>query len=76
MSATVVLTDYAWPDYSVERDLIERAGFKLIAGRASPVSARAIEDMVREHNPVGILTCWAEVNSRAVEVAPNLKVIA
>lgn len=76
MSETILLTDYAWPDDSVERTIIESAGFRLVSGPASPAPASAIEALVREHRPAGILTCWAPVSAAAIAAAPNLKIVA
>lgn len=76
MSDTVFLTDYAWPDDSVERAIIESAGLRLISGPASPAPASSIEALVREHRPAGILTCWAQVSAQAIEAAPDLKIVA
>ena len=76
MSDTVLLTDYAWPDDSVERAIVESSGFRLVSGPASPASAPSIEALVREHRPAGILTCWAQVSADAIAAAPNLKIVA
>lgn len=76
MSDTVFLTDYAWPDDSVERTIIESAGMRLVSGPASPASAATIEALVRQHRPAGILTCWAPVSAQAIEAAPDLKIVA
>lgn len=73
---TVLLTDYAWPDDSVERSVIEEAGHTLVTGPAEPASAEAIEELVAEHRPAGILTCWAPVSATAVETSPDLRVVA
>jgi D-3-phosphoglycerate dehydrogenase len=73
---TVLLTDYAWPDDSVERSVIEEAGHTLVTGPAEPASAEAIEELVAEHRPDGILTCWAPVSATAVESSPDLRIVA
>ncbi|MCD7442502.1 C-terminal binding protein [Streptomyces lincolnensis] len=73
---TVLLTDYAWPDDSVERSVIEAAGHTLVTGPAEPASAEAIEGLVAEHRPAGILTCWAPVSATAVGAAPELRIVA
>jgi D-3-phosphoglycerate dehydrogenase len=73
---TVLLTDFAWPDDSIERGIIESAGFKLVSGPANPASPEVIEALVREHQPEAILTCWAQVSAAAVEAAANLKIVA
>lgn len=76
MNKTVFLTDYAWPDDSVEREVIEGAGFRLITGPADPLQATEIEDLVREHRPHAIMTCWAQVSSEAIAAAPELRIVA
>ncbi|MEU0412880.1 C-terminal binding protein [Streptomyces griseorubiginosus] len=74
--ATVLLTDYAWPDDSVERSVIEAAGHTLVSGPAEPASAGTIEKLVAEHRPAGILTCWAPVSATAVDASPDLRIVA
>lgn len=73
---TVLLTDYAWPDDSVERSVIEGAGHTLVSGPAAPASAETVEELVAEHRPAGILTCWAPVSATAVGTSPDLRVVA
>ena len=76
MTHTVLLTDYAWPDDSVERGIIEAAGMRLVAGPADPLPAAAIETLARECQPSAILTCWAQVSAAAIESAKPLKIVA
>ncbi|MFD5157064.1 C-terminal binding protein [Streptomyces hawaiiensis] len=73
---TVLLTDHAWPDDSVERAVIEEAGHTLVTGPAEPASAETIEELVTEHRPAGILTCWAPVSAAAIEASPALGIVA
>jgi D-3-phosphoglycerate dehydrogenase len=74
--STVLITDYAWPDVEIERAVIEGAGFKLAAGPAAPASAAEIEALVEKHQPVGILTNWAQVSAHAIGLSPGLKIVA
>ena len=76
MSPIVLLTDYAWPDDSIEREIIEAAGMRLVAGPAAPSPAAAIEALVREHQPSAIMTCWAPVSAEAIASSPSLKIVA
>lgn len=76
MQRTVLLTDYAWPDNQIERNIIERAGFQLISGPATPAAPEAIEALVRLHQPAAILTCWAQVSAAAIASAPDLSIVA
>lgn len=71
--STVLITDYAWPDVDIERDLLESAGLRLVVGPAVPADATHIEALAREHQPVSILTCWARVSRAAIEASPVLR---
>jgi D-3-phosphoglycerate dehydrogenase / 2-oxoglutarate reductase len=73
--STVLITDYAWPDIEIERKVIEAAGFRLVAGPATPAPAAQIEALVERHKPAGILTNWAPVSAKAVGLSANLKII-
>ena len=73
MNDSVLITDYAWPDLSIERAIIEAAGLRLIAGPPEPASAGSIEEMVRQHQPASILTCWARVSADAVNANQSLR---
>jgi D-3-phosphoglycerate dehydrogenase len=73
---TVLLTDRAWPDDTVERDVIESAGMRLVAGPAAAAPASVIERLVSEHQPAAILTCWAPVSATAIEASAALRVVA
>ncbi|WP_262506044.1 hypothetical protein [Streptomyces sp. TRM68367] len=75
-SGTVLLTDHAWPDDSVERSVVESAGHALVTGPAEPASAEVVEELVAEHRPAGILTCWAPVSATAIGTSPDLRIVA
>ena len=73
--ATVVLTDYAWPDTDIERGVIEAAGHRLVAGPATPGSAEDIAALVAAHDPAAIMTCWAEVSAAAITARGDLRIV-
>lgn len=73
---TVLLTDYAWPDLTIEQESIEGAGFELVAGPAVAASAATIEALVRRHEPLGILSNWAPLTAAAVAASARLRIIA
>lgn len=75
-TSTVLLTDRAWPDDSVERAVIESAGFRLVSGPPEPAPAAAIDALVAQHQPAAILTCWAPVSATAIADATALRVVA
>jgi D-3-phosphoglycerate dehydrogenase len=73
--STVFITDYAWPDIEIERQVIEGAGFRLEAGPATPAPAAEIEALVQKYQPAGILTNWAPVSARAIASSPGLRIV-
>jgi D-3-phosphoglycerate dehydrogenase len=76
MSETVLLTDYAWPDDSIERSVVEAAGMKLVSGPAKPSAAKEIEALAALHQPAAIMTCWAEVSAGSIVASKPLKIVA
>jgi D-3-phosphoglycerate dehydrogenase len=76
MTKTVLLTDFAWPDDSIERKVIESAGFRLIAGPADSASEAHIDALVAEHQPHAIMTCWAQVSAHAIKSSAPLEIVA
>ena len=73
--ATVVLTDFAWPDDSIERSVIEGAGHQLVAGPSTPEPAHAIAALVARYDPQAIMTCWAQVDATAIEAPGDLRIV-
>ena len=73
---TVLLTDRAWPDDSVERTILETAGFQVAAGPADPAPADTITALSQQHQPAAILTCWATVSAAAITAAAPLQIVA
>ena len=73
--ALVLQTDFAWPDDSIERGVIEAAGHTLVTGPSTPLSSSAIEGLVALHDPEAIMTCWADVSENAVKAPSRLKIV-
>lgn len=72
----VVLTDRAWPDDTIERQVVEGAGFTFVAGPAGTTDADGVERLVAEHAAAAVLTCWAPVTAAAITASPALRVVA
>jgi D-3-phosphoglycerate dehydrogenase len=72
----VVITDHPWPDVEVERSILGPAGLELATGSADAGSAADIEALVATHDPAAIMTCWAQVSARAIELPTNLRIVA
>ena len=76
MARRVVLTDYAWPDTAIERGVIEAAGLELVVGPAVAGPAEEVEALVKAHDPMAIMTCWAPVSAAAVQAPTDLRIVA
>lgn len=74
--ATVLLTDYAWPDVDIERAIIENAGFHLVTGPAKAAGAEVIAALSAEHRPAAVMTNWAPVSAAAIAASPPLRIVA
>jgi D-3-phosphoglycerate dehydrogenase / 2-oxoglutarate reductase len=75
MSAKVLITDYAWPDLEIERNIIEGAGLSMASGPATPASAHTIGNLVAMHQPAAILTNWAPVDAAAIAASTKLRIV-
>ena len=73
--AKVLLTDHAWPDTALEREIIEAGGHQLHAPLAQATQEQ-VDRMIDELRPEAILTCWAPVSQRAIASAANLRIVA
>jgi len=73
---TVLLTDRAWPDDTVERAVLGAAGIALVAGPPDPAPASVIAALAARHQPDAILTCWAQVSATAISASPALRLVA
>jgi D-3-phosphoglycerate dehydrogenase len=74
--ATVLLTDYAWPDVTLEAEVIEGAGFRLLTGPAKPAAADVVAALAAEHQPAAIMTNWAPVSAAAIAATRELRIVA
>jgi D-3-phosphoglycerate dehydrogenase len=68
----VLLTDYAWADLQIERQLLSSIGAELVAaasGDAHTLCAAAAD-------ADAILTCWARVSAEVLQAAPRCQIIS
>lgn len=72
----VLLTDHPWPDVFLEEQVFKEERITFISGPGVAGSAEDIERLVAQHDPHGILTCWAPVSEAAIERASNLAVVS
>jgi len=73
MSAyTVLVTDYAWPDLEIERQILAGIDAHLIV--AEDGSAEAITRLAPQAD--AILTCWAQVPPPALDAATRCQIVS
>lgn len=68
----VLLTDRAWPDSSIERQILEAIGAEAVESPATD-EATLIE-LAATVDAIG--TNWAQVTSRVIEACPNCRIVA
>ncbi len=73
--STVLLTDHPWPDVEIEREIIEAAGYRFVAGPRDTPTGAFVEAMVEEHDPIAIMTCWADVSATAIRRPTQLRMV-
>ena len=72
----MVITDHPWPDLGIEDEILRAAGLELHAGPIRAGTAQEIEELVAAHDPVAIMTCWADVSAQAIGRPTDLRVVA
>lgn len=68
----VLLTDRAWPDASIERDILAAIGAELI--EAPDGSEETLAALAADVDAIG--TCWARITETVIRAAPRCRVIA
>ena len=68
----LLITDFAWPDLSIEQQLLEEAALDFVVSDSQdeePLAALA-------RDVHGIMTCWAPVTRHVIESSPICKVVS
>lgn len=68
----VLLTDYAWPDTSIEQDVLAAGDCELIVAENSDVRTLAVAAAPCD----AILTTWAQVTADVIAAAPRCRIVA
>lgn len=72
MTNRILITDYAWPDLEIEREVLAAVdGELIVAGAGSPQ-----EIIARAPQADAILTCWKNVPAEALDAAPNCRIVS
>ncbi|HEY5312690.1 MAG TPA: C-terminal binding protein, partial [Pirellulales bacterium] len=70
----VLLTDYAWPELSIERGVLEAAGAELVVADRSDEASLA--ELAARESVAGIMTTWARVTADVIGASPQLRIVA
>lgn len=70
--ARILLTDFPWPDTSIESELVTAAGHELVV--AADDSPETLIDLAGDCQ--AILTCWGQVTADVIAAAPRCKIVS
>ena len=68
----VLVTDYAWPDLEIEKNILNAADIQLIDATAQNTSS--LDSLVTDVD--GILTCWASIPHSVIEATRQCQIVA
>lgn len=71
MNGKVLITDYAWPDLSIEEEILGGAGLEIVSVADSAQDAVALIDGCD-----AVMTCWAPVSAELLAAGTSLKCVA
>ena len=72
MTCRILITDYAWPDLEIEKEVLSAVGGEImVAGEGTPSEIIALAPQAD-----AILTCWKDVPAKALDIAPNCSVVS
>ena len=72
MTRRILITDIAWPDLAIEKEVLAAVGGEvMVAGGGS-----ADEIIALAPQADAILTCWKDVPAEALDIAPNCRVVS
>ena len=72
MTCRILITDYAWPDLEIEKEVLSAVGGEImVAGAGTPDEIIALAPQAD-----AILTCWKDVPSEALNAAPHCKMVS
>ena len=70
----VLLTDYAWPDVAIERDILAQGDADLIV--ADDNDAQTLAKLAGEHAVDAIMTNWAEVPAEVIAASKQCRIVS
>ncbi|MEQ8788029.1 MAG: C-terminal binding protein [Pirellulaceae bacterium] len=71
---TVLITDIAWSDIELEREILSEIGAKPIL--AENADADSLSQLAAEHRVRAILTCWANVPGPVIDASGKVRIVS
>ncbi len=72
MTRRILITDIAWPDLEIEKEVLAAVdGEVMLAGDGTPEEIIALAPQAD-----AILTCWKDVPAEALDIAPNCQMVS
>ncbi|MCA9271098.1 MAG: C-terminal binding protein, partial [Planctomycetales bacterium] len=70
----VLLTDYAWPDLDIEREVLREIDAELVVAEKS--DAQSLAALAKERRVDAIMTNWAKVPAEVIAAAEGCRIVS
>jgi len=71
----ILLTDYAWPDLSIEREILTGVDAELVVAEKGKQDAAALAQLAKSKNVDAIMTNWAKVPKEVIAASPKCRIV-
>ena len=72
----VLLTDYAWPDLNIEREILAGIDAQLVVAEKPKQDAASLAELAKVKNVDAIMTNWAKVPREVIAAAPKCRIVS
>ncbi len=72
----VLLTDYAWPDLHIEREILSGIDAALVVAEKGKQDAASLAELAKTKNVDAIMTNWAKVPREVIAAAPQCRIVS
>src|SRR3954468_11435419 len=72
----VLLTDYAWPDLNIEREILAGIDAELVVAEKPRQDAASLAELAKANNVDAIMTNWAKVPKEVIAAVPNCRIVS
>ena len=71
----VLLTDYAWPDLKIEREILAGIDAELVVAEKGKQDAASLTELAKSKDVDAIMTNWAKVPKEVIAAAPKCRIV-